>query len=71
MDINGLLLLPTRPTVIAATLGSTGARAGVPNLAANLLLVDGFELDGENFLLSHMTPRVVTLMCHWVPRDLS
>lgn len=44
------------PSVEAAPLRGAGSGSGVPDLALDLLLVDGFELDGENFLCQLKSP---------------
>ena len=42
--------------MIAASLGSAGTRAGVPDLALDSALVDGLELDCLGSFLSHKPP---------------
>ena len=44
--------------MIAAALSSTGARAGVPDLALDPGLVNRLELNRENFLTSHIRPPI-------------
>lgn len=47
------ILLALGPAVEAATLGGASAGAGVPDLALDVRLVGGLELDGLNLLLCH------------------
>ena len=47
--------------MIAPPLGGAGTRAGVPDLALDLRLVDRLELDGHNFLTGHSVPPVTAL----------
>lgn len=42
--------------VIATTLGSTGTRAGVPDLALDSGLIHRLELDCQSFLTGHSVP---------------
>ncbi len=44
--------------MIAAALGGAGARAGMPDLALDLRLVNCLELDGHNFLTGHSVPPI-------------